>query len=69
MKNLTHKNLRFAHSASNNSANFSDLEFEAYGVKYLIRDVPAPEGWDGESDWTDDDAYIDKVAKEAIKLG
>lgn len=62
--NLTHKDLYFAHAATNNDLAHSDLELESAGVKYLIRDVPAPEGWDGESDWTDDDDYIDQVAHQ-----
>ena len=61
---LTHKNLTFAYEATNLDPACSDLQLEADGAKYLIRDVPAPEGWDGESDWTDDDDYIDQVAHQ-----
>ena len=62
--NLTHQDLYFAHAATNGELDHSDLEFEVNGVKYLIRNAPAPEGWDGESDWTDDDDYIDRVAHQ-----
>lgn len=64
--NLTHKDLYFAHEATNGKLDHSDLELESDGVKYLIRNVPAPEGWDGESDWTDEDDYIDRVVKERV---
>ena len=63
--NLTHKDLCFAHAATNGELDHSDLELESDGVKYLIRNTPSL-SWDGESDWTDDDDYIDRIVKERV---
>ena len=55
---LTYKDFYFSHAASNNDPNYCDLEFSKDGKTYIFRDIEAPEGWDGKSDWTDEEDYI-----------
>ena len=60
---ITYKNLQFAHSASNNDNNYSDLEFVKDGISHIFQNVEAPEDWDGESDWTEDEEYVMNAIK------
>ncbi len=55
----------FAHTASNYRTDCSDLEFIVDGKSHFFPNIPAPEGWDGESDWTDDEEYVMKMVREA----
>ena len=60
---ITYKNLQFAHSASNNDNNYSDLEFVKDGISHIFQNVDAPADWDGESDWTEDEEHVMSAIK------
>ncbi len=61
---MKYKDFYFAHTASNYRTDHSDLEFIVDGKSHIFQNVPAPEGWDGESDWTDDEEYVMKMVGE-----
>lgn len=62
---MNYKNFYFAHAATNNRTDHSDLEFIVDGKSHIFTNIPAPEGWDGESDWTDDEEYVMKMVTAA----
>ena len=56
--------LTYSYTASNYDPRCTDLTFTKNGTSYLFRNVQAPEDWDMESDWTEDEAYVMKAISD-----
>ena len=65
MKLFENFELMESYTASNYDPNFTDLIFQdEEGNKLFFHNVPSPENWDGESDWTDDEEYLEEILKD-----
>ena len=56
--------MTYSYTASNYDPRCTDLTFTKNGTSYLFRNVPSPEGWDGESDWIEDETYVMKAISD-----
>ena len=56
--------MTYSYTASNYDPRCTDLTFTKNGSSYLFRNVPSPEGWDMESDWTEDETYVMKAISD-----
>ena len=56
--------MTYSYTASNYNPRCTDLTFTKNATSYLFRNVPSPEDWDGESDWTEDEEYVMKAISD-----
>ena len=63
---FNYEDLSCSYTASNYDPRCTDLTFAKNGTRYLFRNIPSPEDWDGESDWTEDETYVMKAISDMI---